>query len=121
MAIKTDGSAPSPALRSGSLRSPPLRAGEGAEPNANSQQQKKSTKFISGLDRNSIGCRPPGWPAITSSKKMKMGQPNFEVLTHLSQGITLGLMATPVIKTGIVIVSGVPSITPGALNLKTAR
>jgi len=54
MAIKTDGSAPSPALRSGSLRSPPLRAGEGAEPNANSQQQKKSTKFISGLDLHNV-------------------------------------------------------------------
>jgi hypothetical protein len=53
MATKIDRSAPpSPALRSGSLRSPPLRAGEGgAEQNTNNQQEKKSTKSISGLDQ----------------------------------------------------------------------
>ena len=67
MATKIDRSAPpSPALRSGSLRSPPLRAGEGgAEQNTNNQQEKKSTKSISGLDLYATPFQRSSWQCQT--------------------------------------------------------
>jgi hypothetical protein len=40
----------SPELHSGSLRSPPLRSGEKEQRTTTANNQRQSTKFISGLD-----------------------------------------------------------------------